>query len=173
MSATRSAGHPDTACEIRAAIAADIPLILAFVRELAEYERLGHLVSASEAGLRKALFGPHPGAEVVLAFENGAPAGFAVYFHNFSTFLGVRGLWLEDLFVRPACRGRGHGKALLLHVAGIAAERGCGRLEWSVLDWNEPSIRFYQSLGVRPLDDWTIYRVTGPDLQRLAAMRNT
>jgi GNAT superfamily N-acetyltransferase len=119
------------------------------------------------------LFGAHPGAEVVLACENGAAAGLAVYFHNFSTFLGVRGLWLEDLFVRPAYRGRGYGKALLLHVAGIAAERGCGRFEWSVLDWNEPSIRFYQSLGAQPLDDWTIYRVTGPALQRLAGMRNT
>jgi len=173
MSPARTAGSRGPESEIRAAVAADIPLILAFVRELAEYERLSHLVSASEAGLREALFGTHPGAEVVLAFEKGAPAGFAVYFHNFSTFLGVRGLWLEDLFVRPACRGRGHGKALLLHVAGIATERGCGRLEWSVLDWNEPSIRFYQSLGARPLDDWPSYRVTGPDLQRLAAMRDT
>lgn len=158
--------------EIRAACADDIPQILAFVRELADYERLSHMVIATETGLREALFGAHPGAEVVLAFEDGAPAGFAVYFHSFSTFLGVRGLWLEDLFVRPACRGRGYGKALLLHVAGIAAARGCGRFEWSVLDWNDPSIRFYQSLGAQPLDDWTIYRVTGPALQRLAAMRN-
>lgn len=172
MSPVSNAGSRGPESEIRAAVAADIPLILAFVRELADYERLGHLVSASESGLREALFGAHPGAEVVLAFEDGTPAGFAVYFHNFSTFLGVRGLWLEDLFVRPAFRGRGYGKALLLHVAGIAAERGCGRFEWSVLDWNEPSIRFYQSLGAQPLDDWTIYRVTGPALQRLAAMRN-
>ena len=159
--------------EIRAAGVDDIPQILAFVRELAEYEHLSHMVSASESGLHEALFGAHPGAEVVLAFENGAAAGFAVYFHNFSTFLGVRGLWLEDLFVRPAYRGRGYGKALLLHVAGIAASRGCGRFEWSVLDWNEPSIRFYQSLGAQPLDDWTIYRVTGAALQRLAGMSNT
>lgn len=159
--------------EIRAACVDDIPQILAFVRELADYEHLSHMVSATESGLRDALFGAHPGAEVVLAYENGTAAGFAVYFHNFSTFLGVRGLWLEDLFVRPAYRGRGYGKALLLHVAGIAADRGCGRLEWSVLDWNEPSIRFYQSLGALPLDDWTIFRVTGPVLQRLAGMRNT
>jgi len=164
---------PKTNPEIRAAGVEDIPQILAFVRELADYEHLSHLVSATESGLREALFGAHPGAEVVLAFENGAAAGFAVYFHNFSTFLGVRGLWLEDLFVRPAFRGRGYGKALLLHVAGIAAARGCGRFEWSVLDWNEPSIRFYQSLGAQPLDDWTIYRVTGPALQRLAGMRST
>ena len=164
---------PKTNPEIRAAGVEDIPQILAFVRELADYEHLSHLVSATESGLREALFGAHPGAEVVLACENGAAAGFAVYFHNFSTFLGVRGLWLEDLFVRPAFRGRGYGKALLLHVAGIAAARGCGRFEWSVLDWNEPSIRFYQSLGAQPLDDWTIYRVTGPALQRLAGMRST
>ncbi len=159
--------------EIRSAAAADIPQILAFVRELADYERLSHMVSATETGLREALFGVHPGAEVVLAFESDVPVGFAVYFHNFSTFLGMRGLWLEDLFVRPAYRGRGYGKALLLHVAATAMERGCGRFEWSVLDWNEPSIRFYQSLGAQPLEDWTIYRVTGPALKRLAAMGNT
>lgn len=166
-------GNPGSAqpeLEIRAATERDVAQILAFVRELAEYERLSHLVSATESGLREALFGTHPGAEVVLALDNDAPAGFAVYFHNFSTFLGVRGLWLEDLFVRPAYRGRGYGKALLLHVAGIAAARGCGRFEWSVLDWNEPSIRFYQSLGAQPLDDWTLFRVTGPALQRLAGM---
>lgn len=162
-----------TNLEIRTAGADDIPQILALVRELADYEHLSHMVSASESGLREALFGANPGAEVVLAFENGAAAGFAVYFHNFSTFLGVRGLWLEDLFVRPAYRGRGYGKTLLLHVAHIAATRGCGRFEWSVLDWNEPSIRFYQSLGAQPLDDWTIYRVTGAALQRLAGMSNT
>lgn len=157
--------------EIRSAGEQDIPLILAFVKDLAEYERLSHLLMATESGLRDALFGLHPGAEVVLAFEGGDPAGFAVYFHNFSTFLGVKGLWLEDLFVRPAFRGRGYGKALLLHVARIATERGCGRFEWAVLDWNEPSIRFYQSLGAQPLDDWTIFRVTGPALQRLASMQ--
>jgi GNAT superfamily N-acetyltransferase len=156
---------------IRNAGKQDVPLILEFVKDLAEYERLSHLVTATESGLGDALFGMHAGAEVVLAFEGAEPAGFAVYFHNFSTFLGVRGLWLEDLFVRPAFRGRGYGRALLLHVARIASERGCGRFEWSVLDWNEPSINFYKSLGAQPLDDWTIFRVTGAALQRLAAMR--
>jgi GNAT superfamily N-acetyltransferase len=154
--------------EIRAAGAADVPLILSFVRELAEYEKLGHLVTANEAGLREALFGAKPGAEVLLAFARGEAVGFAVYFHNFSTFLGAKGLWLEDLFVRPAHRGRGYGKALLLHVGRIAVERGCGRFEWSVLDWNAPSIAFYKSLGAVPLDDWTIMRVTGPALDALA-----
>jgi GNAT superfamily N-acetyltransferase len=157
--------------EIRSAGKQDLPLILAFVKDLAEYERLSHLVTATESGLGEALFGRHPGAEVVLAFDGAAPAGIAVYFHNFSTFLGVKGLWLEDVFVRPAFRGRGCGKALLLHVARTAAERGCGRLEWAVLDWNEPSIRFYKSLGAQPLDDWTIFRVTGPALQTLADMQ--
>lgn len=155
---------------IRGADARDLPIILAFVRELAEYEHLSHLVTATEAGLRESLFGAHPGAEVVLALEGDEPAGFAVFFHNFSTFLGVRGLWLEDLFVRPAFRGRGYGKALLLHLARLACERGCGRFEWAVLDWNEPSIRFYKSLGAKPLDDWTIMRVTGQALQDLARM---
>lgn len=155
---------------IRPATADDVPVILSFVRDLAEYEKLSHLVTATEAGLREALFGAHPGAEVVLAYEGQEAVGFAVYFHNFSTFLGVKGLWLEDLFVRPAYRGRGHGKALLLHVARIAHQRGCGRFEWAVLDWNEPSIRFYKSLGAQPLDDWTIMRVTGPALHALASM---
>ena len=145
-------------------------MILQFIRELAEYERLSHMVRATEHALREALFGTHPGAEVVLAFEGAMAVGFAVYFHNFSTFLGVRGLWLEDLFVRPAFRGRGYGKALLLHLARLAHARGCGRLEWAVLDWNEPSIHFYQSLGAQPLHDWTVYRVTGPALQRLAGL---
>jgi GNAT superfamily N-acetyltransferase len=154
--------------DIRSAVAADVPLILTFVRDLAEYEKLGHLVTATEAGLREALFGARPGAEVVLAFEGADAVGFAVYFHNFSTFLGVKGLWLEDLFVRPAYRGRGYGKALLLHVARIAHQRGCGRFEWAVLDWNAPSIALYKSLGAQPLDDWTIMRVTGPALDALA-----
>lgn len=128
------------------------------------------MVRATEHALREALFGKHPGAEVLLAFEGEMAVGVAVYFHNFSTFLGVRGLWLEDLFVRPAFRGRGYGKALLLHLARLAHARGCGRLEWAVLDWNEPSIHFYRSLGAQPLDDWTVYRVTGPALQRLAGL---
>ena len=157
--------------KIRSACEQDLPLILAFVKDLAEYERLSHLVTTTETGLRDALFGLHPGAEVVLAFDGADPVGFAVYFHNFSTFLGVKGLWLEDLFVRPAFRGRGHGKALLQYVAHIAFERGCGRFEWAVLDWNDPSIRFYKALGAQPLNDWTIFRVTGPALQRLASMQ--
>lgn len=156
---------------IRPASAEDIPLVLAFIRELAEYERLSHVVSATEGPLRESLFGPHPGAEVLLGFSGDTPAGFAVYFHNFSTFLGVRGLWLEDLFVRPALRRRGYGRALLLHVARIARDRGCGRFEWAALDWNEPAIRFYKSLGAVTLDDWTIFRVTGPALGKLADMR--
>jgi GNAT superfamily N-acetyltransferase len=153
---------------IRAATEADVALILSFVRQLADYEKLAHLVTATESGLRDALFGAHAGAEVVLAFEGDVAVGFAVYFHNFSTFLGVRGLWLEDLFVDPAYRGRGYGKALLLHVARVARQRGCGRFEWAVLDWNEPSIRFYKSLGAQPLEDWTIMRVTGAALDALA-----
>lgn len=156
---------------IRPATPEDVPLVLALVSELAEYERLGHLVSATEARLRESLFGAHPGAEVVLGFAGDIPAGFAVYFHNFSTFLGVRGLWLEDLYVRPTLRRHGYGRALLLHVAGIARGRGCGRFEWAALDWNETAIRFYKSLGAVALDDWTIFRVTGPALAKLADMR--
>jgi GNAT superfamily N-acetyltransferase len=156
---------------IRPATAEDIPLVLAFVGELAEYERLGHLVSATEERLRESLFGARPGAEVLLGFAGDTPAGFAVYFHNFSTFLGVKGLWLEDLYVRPALRRRGYGRAMLLHVARIARSRGCGRFEWAALDWNEPAIRFYKSLGAVALDDWTIFRVTGPALEKLADMR--
>ena len=163
--------RPPPEFHIRSAAPEDIPLVLALVRELAEYERLSHLVSATEARLRESLFGEHPGAEVLLGFAGDTPAGFAVYFHNFSTFLGVHGLWLEDLFVRPALRRRGYGRALLLHVAGIARERGCGRFEWAALDWNEPAIRFYKSLGAAALDDWTIFRVTGPALGKLADIR--
>ena len=156
---------------IRPATPEDIPLVLAFVRELAEYERLSRLVSASEARLRESLFGEHAGAEVLLGFAGDTPAGFAVYFHNFSTFLGVKGLWLEDLYVRPALRRLGYGRALLLRVARIARMRGCGRFEWAALAWNEPAIRFYKSLGAVALDDWTIFRVTGPALEKLADMR--
>jgi GNAT superfamily N-acetyltransferase len=156
---------------IRSATPEDIPLVLAFVRELAEYERLSHIVSATEARLRESLFGEHRGAEVLLGMAGDTPAGFAVYFHNFSTFLGVKGLWLEDLYVRPEMRRRGYGRALLLHVARIARNRGCGRFEWAALDWNETAIRFYKSLGAVALDDWTIFRVTGPALEKVADMR--
>jgi len=155
---------------IRSARPGEGGLVLAFIRALAEYERLAHAMEATEEVIETALFGENPRVFCDIAEWDGVPAGFALWFYNFSTFLGVKGLWLEDLFVRPAYRGRGHGKALLLHVARIAHQRNCGRFEWAVLDWNEPSIRFYKSLGAQPLDDWTIMRVTGPALHALARM---
>jgi GNAT superfamily N-acetyltransferase len=155
---------------IRPATADDVPLVLEFVKALAEYEKLSDRVTATETTLRESLFGPQPGAEVLLAYENDTPVGFAVFFHNFSTFLGVKGLWLEDIFVKPALRGRGHGKALLLHLARLAHERGCGRFEWAALDWNTPAWDFYKALGAAPLEDWTMFRLTGAALERLAKM---
>ncbi|MEW6638452.1 MAG: GNAT family N-acetyltransferase [Actinomycetota bacterium] len=155
--------------EIRAATAGDVPLILAFIRELADYERLSHEVVATEEILRESLFGERRVAEVALAHLGTKPAGFALFFHNFSTFLGRPGLYLEDLYVRPEFRGEGVGKALLTHLARLATERGCGRLEWWVLDWNEPAIRFYRRLGAVPMDDWTVYRLSGDALKALAA----
>ena len=146
----------------------DVPLVLQFIKALAEYERMSDQVEATEASLRESLFGPKPGAEVVLASVSGEPAGFALFFHNFSTFVGRRGLYLEDLFVKPEWRGHGVGKRLLVHLARLAVERNCGRFEWAVLDWNEPAIQFYLGLGARPLNDWKIFRVTGEALQRLA-----
>jgi GNAT superfamily N-acetyltransferase len=160
----------DASFTIRPATVEDVPLVLEFVKALAEYEKLSHRVTATEAVLRQSLFGAHPGGEVLLAFEGETPVGFAVFFPNFSTFLGVKGLWLEDLFVKPEHRGRGYGKALLLHVARIARERGCGRLEWAALDWNTPAWDFYRALGATPLEDWTMFRVTGDALERLAKM---
>jgi GNAT superfamily N-acetyltransferase len=154
--------------EIRTATAADVPLILEFIKGLAEYEKLAHEVVADEALLHEQLFGERPGAEVLIASLAGEPAGFALFFHNFSTFLGRRGLYLEDLFVKPDVRGHGVGRALLSHLARLAIARGCGRLEWAVLDWNEPAIKFYQSLGAKPMDEWTVYRVTGAALNKLA-----
>ena len=145
-----------------------MPLVLALIRELAEYERLAHEVSATEADIREALFGPVSGAEAVIAMVGERPAGFALYFHNFSTFAGKRGLYLEDLYVRPEHRGRGVGRRLLRHLARLARERGCRRFEWSVLDWNEPAIRFYRRIGAAPMDGWTVYRVSGDALDRLA-----
>jgi GNAT superfamily N-acetyltransferase len=156
--------------EIRSGTEGDLPLILAFIRGLADYEKLSHLVVATEDSLRESLFGAQPGAEVLLAFSDGTPVGFAVYFHNFSTFLGRRGLWLEDIYVPPEYRGRGYGKALLLACARIAKARGCGRFEWSALDWNTPAWDFYRSLGAQPMEDWTMFRATGEALDRLAAM---
>lgn len=153
---------------IRSAAADDAPLVLRFIRGLAEYERLPHECVATEADLRETLFGPRPQAEVLIAEADGEPAGFALFFHNYSTFLARRGLYLEDLFVLPEARGRGVGRALLARLAHIARERGCGRFEWSVLDWNESAIGFYRSLGAEPMSEWTVYRVTGAALERLA-----
>jgi GNAT superfamily N-acetyltransferase len=146
----------------------DTPTILSLIKGLAEYERLGDEVEATEDDIRESLFGDWPGAEVVLAYVGSDLAGFALFFHNFSTFLGRRGLYLEDLFVLPAYRGRGVGRRLLAHLARIALERKCGRMEWWVLDWNESAIRFYRSIGARPMDDWTVYRLDGDALARLA-----
>jgi GNAT superfamily N-acetyltransferase len=155
---------------LRMATANDVPQILAFIRQLAEYEKLLDMVVADEAKLTETLFGAKSFAEVVLADYQGKPAGFALFFHNYSTFLAKPGIYLEDLFVDPAVRGLGVGKALITYLATIALERDCGRLEWSVLDWNQPAIDFYQSLGAKMLDDWRINRVTGDSLQAMAAM---
>lgn len=147
----------------------DLSLILALIKELAEYERLAHEVVATEEVLSETLFGERPYAEVVLAYYDDEPVGYALYFHSYSTFLGRPGLYLEDLFVRPALRGKGIGKALLAFVARVASERTCGRLEWSVLNWNEPAVGFYKSLGAKPMDTWTVYRMTDEPLARLAS----
>lgn len=146
----------------------DVPLILELIRGLAEYERLADQCIATEARLREALFGAQPAAEVLLAYADDQPAGFALFFHNFSTFLGRRGLYLEDLFVKPEFRRLGIGRRLLAALARVAVERGCGRFEWSVLDWNAPAIEFYKRLGAKPLDEWTIFRVAGDALAGLA-----
>ena len=164
-----SAKVEDGEIRIVAATERDVPLILELIRGLAEYERLAHEVVATEEGLRASLFGARPDAEVVIARVGEEAAGFALFFHNYSTFLGRRGLALEDLFVLPAWRGRGLGRRLLAHLAALAVERGCGRFEWSVLDWNEDAIRFYRSVGAVPMSDWTTFRVTGPALALLAA----
>ncbi len=156
---------------IRAATPDDVPAILAMVRELAEYERARHEVRATEAQLRAVLFGPHPAvfAHVAEDDETGEAVGFALWFLNFSTWLGRHGLYLEDLYVKPHARGEGYGRALLTRLAQIAVERGYGRVEWSVLDWNEPSIAFYKSLGAVPMDEWTVFRLTGDALGRLGS----
>jgi GNAT superfamily N-acetyltransferase len=146
----------------------DMALILDFIRQLAVYEKLEHEVVADEERLRATLFGEHSFAEVVIAEHQGEPAGFALFFHNYSTFLARPGLYLEDLFVRPELRGRGIGKLLLQMLARIAVDRGCGRFEWWVLDWNEPAIRFYRRLGAQSMDEWTVFRVTGDALLKLA-----
>ena len=153
---------------IAAAAESDVPLILSFIRKLAEYEKLSHMFMATEENIREHVFGANPVVEVLLAYWDEEPAGFALYFLNFSTFLGRPGLYLEDLFVEPAQRGKGIGKALLKHLAKIVVERGYGRMQWAVLDWNTPSIEFYRSLGAVPLDDWITYRLTGEALEYLA-----
>jgi GNAT superfamily N-acetyltransferase len=158
----------DRALTIRRAAATDVPVILAFIRELAIYEHLEHEVVATEAQVHAALFGPRPYAEVALACRDGQPVGFALYFHNFSTFVGKPGIYLEDLYVRPAARGLGAGKLLFAYLAKTALERGCARLDWAVLDWNEPSIGFYRSLGAIDQSEWTTYRLDGAALTRLA-----
>lgn len=153
---------------IRAATIVDVPIILELIRALATYERAPKEVTATEDQLVDVLFGKKPAAEVLLAFENETPIGFAVFFHNFSTWLGRPGLYLEDLFVRPEHRGKGYGRALLVDLAKIAHERSCGRMEWAVLDWNEPAIEFYRKLGARPLDEWKIFRLNRDGIARLA-----
>ena len=154
---------------LRPTTESDVPLILQFIRELAEYEKLPHEVVADEATLRDELFGAKPVAECVIAEYGHAPVGFALYFHNFSTFVGRRGLYLEDLFVKPEYRGKGIGKALLVYLAQLAKSRNCGRFEWAVLDWNEPSINFYKNLSAQPMNEWTVYRLTGKTLDALAS----
>jgi GNAT superfamily N-acetyltransferase len=153
---------------IRFATEQDVPLIVQFIKGLAEYEKLAHEVTASEELLRETLFGTRRVAEVIIGDYEGEPVAFAVFFHNFSTFLGRPGIYLEDLFVKPDMRGRGFGRILLTYLARVAKERNCGRVEWSVLDWNEPAIRFYKSLGAVPLDEWTMYRLTGDALDAQA-----
>jgi GNAT superfamily N-acetyltransferase len=159
---------PPADFRIDAATDADVPVLLHLVRSLAEYEQLGHAVTATERDVRDTLFGPAPAAEAAIARVGHDAVGFAVWFFTYSTFLARPGLYLEDVFVVSEWRGRGIGRALLAHLARIAVARKCGRMEWSVLDWNEPAIRFYRALGARPLDEWTVFRVTGDALDRLA-----
>jgi GNAT superfamily N-acetyltransferase len=154
--------------QIRNAVKSNVPLILHFIKELAEYEKLSHEVTATEELLEKNLFGEQSVAEVVIASFEDKDIGFALYFHNFSTFVGKPGIYLEDLYVSPEYRGKGFGKILLKYLANLAIERDCGRLEWSVLDWNESAIRFYKSLGAKPMDEWTVFRVMGNELLELA-----
>lgn len=154
---------------MRRAEAADVPLILEFIQDLATYERLRESCVATEEKLRATLFSDHPAAEVIIAGIDGKPVGFALFFHNYSTFLAQRGIYLEDLFVKPEARGKGVGFALLCALARIAVERECGRLEWAVLDWNQLAIDFYKRIGAKPLDDWTVFRMTGSALEKLAS----
>ena len=154
--------------QIRPADVDDVPIILELIRDLATYERAPDEVVATEEQLVDVLFGERPVAEVLLAFEEESPVGFAVYFYNFSTWLGRAGLYLEDLFVKPEKRGKGYGRALLVELAQIARNRGCGRMEWAVLNWNEPAIKFYRALGAQPMHEWTVFRLTRPEIAKLA-----
>jgi GNAT superfamily N-acetyltransferase len=154
--------------EIRPARVADVPIILKLIRDLATYERAPNEVTATEEQLVDVLFGEKPAAEVLLAFEKDTPVGFALFFHNFSTWLGRPGLYLEDLFVKPEARGKGFGRALLVDLARIARDRGCGRMEWAVLNWNDPAIKFYRALGAKPMDEWTVFRLTRDGIAELA-----
>jgi len=160
--------QPRSRLQIAPATRDDVRLILDFIKELAAYEKLAHEVVATEEILLETLFGNRPYAEVLIASYDGQPVGYALFFHSFSTFVGRPSLYLEDLFVRPAMRGKGVGKALLAHLARLAIERKCGRFEWSVLNWNKPSIGFYKSLGAQPMDEWTVYRLAGESLERMA-----
>lgn len=153
---------------IRNAEETDVPVLLAFIMELAEFEKLRHEVAATEGSLRESLFGGQKAAEALIGEWDGRPVASAVFFHNFSTFTGRRGLYLEDLYVKPEMRGKGIGKAMLSCLAKLAVERGCARMEWSVLDWNENAIRFYRSIGAAPMDGWTVQRLAGPELAGLA-----
>ncbi len=158
---------------IRPARVEDVSIILELIRDLAAYERAPNEVTATEEQLVDVLFGQRPAAEVLLAFEEQSAIWFAVYFYNFSTWLGRPGLYLEDLFVKPEKRGKGYGRALLVELANIARDRGCGRMEWAVLDWNEPAIKFYHSLGARPMDEWTVFRLTRDGIAKLASAADT
>jgi len=159
--------------QIRPARVEDVPVILQLIRDLAMYERAPDDVVATEEQLIDVLFGERPVAEVLLAFEEESPVGFAVYFYNFSTWLGRPGLYLEDLFVKPEKRGKGYGRAFLVELAKIARDRGCGRMEWAVLNWNEPAIKFYRALGAKPMDEWTVFRLTSEEIAKLADAADT
>src|SRR6266513_5012785 len=160
--------HSQSNFEIRPSRVEDVPIILKLIRDLATYERAPKEVTATEEQLVDVLFGEKPVAEVLLAFERKSPVGFAVFFHNFSTWLGRPGLYLEDLFIKPEKRERGYGRALLVDLAKIALDRGCGRMKWAVLDWNEPAIQFYRKLGGKPMDEWTVFRLTRDGIAKLA-----
>jgi GNAT superfamily N-acetyltransferase len=164
----RSEEMSERSFEIRDADVVDVPIIMQLIRDLATYERAPNDVIATEQDLREVLFGAEPAAKVVIAFEDNAPVGFAVYFFNFSTWLGRPGLYLEDLFVKPEMRGRGYGRALLVHLAKIARHHNCGRMEWAVLTWNNPAIHFYKKLGAMPLEEWRVFRLTKEEIGKLA-----